>query len=164
MGGAHALSKLLQFACDSVLLDRHLPDLDAMEVAALIRQRYPQMEVEFVDSQRGGSELHDTQGCEASERPCTNHEPAIAGEEVSVSARAILPDADPLPGMIGTGRAIQAIYRLARMVAARDTTVLITGETGTGKELVAQPFSRGSAGYTLRKGERSFSTRSGNFP
>jgi transcriptional regulator with GAF, ATPase, and Fis domain len=40
--------------------------------------------------------------------------------------------------MIGTGRAMQEVYRLARMVAPRDTTVLITGETGTGKELVAQ--------------------------
>ena len=42
VGGAHALAKLLHFACDNVLLDRHLPDLDAREVAELIRQRYPQ--------------------------------------------------------------------------------------------------------------------------
>src|SRR4029077_13705173 len=32
----------------------------------------------------------------------------------------------------------QEVYRLTRMVAKRDTTVLITGETGTGKELVAE--------------------------
>src|SRR5262249_33593638 len=43
-----------------------------------------------------------------------------------------------LPGMIGRSGAIQQVYRLVRMVAARDTTVLVTGETGTGKELVAQ--------------------------
>jgi len=42
VGGAHALATLAHFSCDSVLLDRHLPDLDAAEVAATIRQRYPQ--------------------------------------------------------------------------------------------------------------------------
>jgi len=33
---------------------------------------------------------------------------------------------------------MQQLYGLVRMVASRDTTVLVTGETGTGKELVAQ--------------------------
>ena len=33
---------------------------------------------------------------------------------------------------------MREVYRLARMVAPRDTTVLVVGETGTGKELVAQ--------------------------
>jgi transcriptional regulator with GAF, ATPase, and Fis domain len=32
---------------------------------------------------------------------------------------------------------MEQVYRLVQMVAARDTTVLVTGETGTGKELVA---------------------------
>jgi transcriptional regulator with GAF, ATPase, and Fis domain len=40
--------------------------------------------------------------------------------------------------MIGTSQGIQQIYRLARLVAPRDTAVLIVGETGTGKELVAR--------------------------
>ncbi len=39
--------------------------------------------------------------------------------------------------MIGTSQAMQRICRLARLVAPRDTAVLIVGETGTGKELVA---------------------------
>jgi len=45
---------------------------------------------------------------------------------------------EPLPGMIGTSRKMQQIYRLARLVAPRDTAVLIVGATGTGKELVAR--------------------------
>src|ERR1019366_7467161 len=44
----------------------------------------------------------------------------------------------PLPGMLGHSPALRRVYRLARLVAPRQTTVLLTGETGTGKELVAR--------------------------
>jgi transcriptional regulator with GAF, ATPase, and Fis domain len=43
-----------------------------------------------------------------------------------------------LRGMIGDSEPMQQTYTLTRMVAPRDTTVLITGESGTGKDLVAQ--------------------------
>jgi DNA-binding NtrC family response regulator len=45
---------------------------------------------------------------------------------------------EPLPGMIGSSSAMQEVYRLVRLVAPRNTTALITGDTGTGKELVAR--------------------------
>src|SRR5262245_58087079 len=46
---------------------------------------------------------------------------------------------DPLPvGMIGSGRAMTDVYRLTRQVAPTAATVLLLGETGTGKELVAR--------------------------
>src|SRR5439155_9509574 len=44
---------------------------------------------------------------------------------------------ETLRGMIGASRGMREMYRLVRLVAHRDTTVLVTGETGTGKELVA---------------------------
>jgi transcriptional regulator with GAF, ATPase, and Fis domain len=40
--------------------------------------------------------------------------------------------------MIGSSSPLQQVYRLVRLVAPRNTTVLITGDTGTGKELVAR--------------------------
>ena len=43
-----------------------------------------------------------------------------------------------LRGMVGNSAAMQRAYELTRMVAVRDTTVLVTGESGTGKDLVAQ--------------------------
>jgi transcriptional regulator with GAF, ATPase, and Fis domain len=141
VGGAHALAKLLRFPCESVFLDRNLPDLDATEVAELIRQKYPQTAVELVDSRDWVTEEQDANDCEA------RVSVASAGKHAKSSLEKELPAArtesmtsrvDPLPGMIGSGRAIQQVYRLARMVAERDTTVLISGETGTGKELVAQ--------------------------
>ncbi|HXJ17433.1 MAG TPA: sigma-54 dependent transcriptional regulator, partial [Candidatus Polarisedimenticolia bacterium] len=45
---------------------------------------------------------------------------------------------EPFPGMIGASCKMQQVYRLARLVAPRDTVVLIVGATGTGKELVAR--------------------------
>jgi len=43
-----------------------------------------------------------------------------------------------LAGMIGHSPAMQEVYRVTRQVAASSATVLLTGETGTGKELVAR--------------------------
>jgi transcriptional regulator with PAS, ATPase and Fis domain len=43
----------------------------------------------------------------------------------------------PLPGIIGGGPAMQEVYRITRQVARSSASVLILGETGTGKELIA---------------------------
>jgi len=43
----------------------------------------------------------------------------------------------PPPRMVGRSRAMQAVYRQIRQAAATDIPVLILGETGTGKDLVA---------------------------
>ena len=43
-----------------------------------------------------------------------------------------------LDGVIGASRSMMDVYRLTHRVAGRLTTVLLTGETGTGKELVAR--------------------------
>jgi Nif-specific regulatory protein len=44
----------------------------------------------------------------------------------------------PLPEIVGTAAAMQDVYRLVRLVAPRESTVLLIGETGTGKELIAK--------------------------
>ena len=142
VGGAHALATLAHFSCDSVLLDRHLPDLDAAEVAATIRQRYPQTEVEFVDSRAGSNSLaHSETGPPSECRTPIAITPDLRGLELQTALFSGEVH-KALPGMLGSSRAIQQLYRLARMVAPRDTAVLITGETGTGKELVAEAIHK----------------------
>ncbi|MBN1590384.1 MAG: sigma-54-dependent Fis family transcriptional regulator [Pirellulales bacterium] len=48
----------------------------------------------------------------------------------------------PTPELIGSGPAMQEVYRLIRQVARSNASVLLLGETGTGKELVASAIHR----------------------
>ncbi len=52
---------------------------------------------------------------------------------------------DVFPEIVGTGPAMADVMRLMETVAASSITVLIQGETGTGKELVARGIHRASA-------------------
>ena len=56
---------------------------------------------------------------------------------VSSSAR-LSETGPPIPGLIGSGPAMQEVYRLTRKVALSHASVLLLGETGTGKELIAK--------------------------
>jgi DNA-binding NtrC family response regulator len=47
-----------------------------------------------------------------------------------------------LPEMVGASESMRELARLIRLVAPRSTTVLIEGETGTGKEVVARALHR----------------------
>ncbi len=57
-------------------------------------------------------------------------------------ARAALPKESMLPEMVGASEPMRELTRLIRLVAPRSTTVLIEGETGTGKEVVARALHR----------------------
>ncbi|MEX0677798.1 MAG: sigma-54 dependent transcriptional regulator [Pirellulales bacterium] len=48
------------------------------------------------------------------------------------------PSRPPIPGLIGSSPAMQTVYQLTRRVARSNASVLLLGETGTGKELVAK--------------------------
>ena len=121
-GGADALAKLESGGWQMLFLDRRLPDLDAEELVSIIRLRFPGTEVVLLDSDGGAAPLW----------------PAVRSPLLPVSYERSEPGAAPLPGMVGHSAAMQGVYRKARLVAPRDTTVLILGATGTGKELVAR--------------------------
>jgi transcriptional regulator with PAS, ATPase and Fis domain len=48
------------------------------------------------------------------------------------------PAGPPIPGLIGSSPAMQKVYALTRRVARSNASVLLLGETGTGKELIAK--------------------------
>src|ERR1700736_765523 len=48
----------------------------------------------------------------------------------------------PLPGILGDSTAMKAVYRRTRLVAPTPATVLLVGETGTGKEMIARAIHK----------------------
>lgn len=60
-----------------------------------------------------------------------------SGERQAARARPL-----PLPEMVGESLVMLELARLVRLVAPRSASVLIEGETGTGKELVAKAVHR----------------------
>ncbi|WP_283256162.1 nitrogen regulation protein NR(I) [Dyella humicola] len=65
--------------------------------------------------------------------------------DVPVTASAPVVEAVPAHALLGESAAMREVFRLIGRVAASDLNVLITGETGTGKELVARALHEESA-------------------
>lgn len=148
-GGAEALALIEEGPYRTLVLDQCLPDLDASELTAMIRARHPQVEIVTLDSQRGEpartSDLDLTSTSselfrliENSRAPCLPTELSDPARHLELSRPESHDGVEPLPGMTGTSASLRRVYRLARLVAPRRTTVLLTGETGTGKEIVAR--------------------------
>jgi len=135
LGGAEALLKLEKGDWRVLFLDRHLPDLDSEELFATVQRRFPGVQVVLLDPDAE----FQTVGEVKKELGADLHEGAAAEQEGPRSvAKAGVNRYAPLPGMIGRSEVMQRVYRLAQLVAPRDTTVLIVGPTGSGKELVAR--------------------------
>jgi DNA-binding NtrC family response regulator len=159
MGGADALLRLRENDFRTILLDPNIEDLNLEELIGTIRARYPDSNVIILDHEpavRPPSLAPSDMS--RSERTKATHpdlpKPLIAKtlfDSVGAVSQAPPEKTDALPGMIGSGQKMQQIYRLARLVAAGDTAVLIGGATGTGKELVARGIHRLS-----RRNERPF--------
>jgi DNA-binding NtrC family response regulator len=158
-GGAEALGHLESGSWQVLFLDRRLPDLDAEELSLTVRQRYPEIEVVMLDSEETGQTGHTCEEDMSSQSwsgsptqdataqlesgsaillPDKNVEDETEEERFAASRPAQMMLADPLPGMIGDSAIMQPVYRLARLLAPRNTTVLISGPTGCGKEVFAR--------------------------
>lgn len=144
--GAVALDLLRKHGAEDgiLLLDPNLPDLEPIEFNGLVRGRYPNTQVLMLNSQTGqllvGSASPTPESTQLAE--AINRGGAV---RISASLLREVGESHYLPAgkirlnsMIGDSEAMQRAYRAIQMVAVRDATVLITGESGTGKDLVAQ--------------------------
>jgi transcriptional regulator with GAF, ATPase, and Fis domain len=109
--------------------------LASEELIAIVQRRFPRIQVVLLDSDAA---LPADDAGKAEQNPVLSAPEAAEEKDVSRTASAGEDQYEPLPGMIGRSEAMQRIYRLARLVAPRLTTVLVVGPTGSGKELVAR--------------------------
>jgi DNA-binding NtrC family response regulator len=147
-GGAEALGKMDSSPSRLLLLDRRLPDLQPSDVVEMIEARHPGVDVVLVNTQTGQVQMpHEVTSATVYEVLQALEGQADKPKRMSNVRSSAL--STHLPGMVGSSEVMRRVARLVRLVAPRDTTVLVTGETGTGKELIAEAVHK----LSLRAGK-----------
>ncbi len=147
-GGADAIGQLESSECRLLLLDGKLPDLDTGDLMRIIHSRFPGIDVLLLDE--AGQPLIPLEWRSADARDLFHTVSHWQASPVVESVRVEAAAGETLPGMVGTSAAMHRVHRMARLVARHDTPVLLTGPTGTGKELVANAIHQLSS----RSGKR----------
>jgi DNA-binding NtrC family response regulator len=160
--GEAALEQLRQFAFDILVTDLRLPGADGREVLNEALARYPGIIAivitgfgtvrEAVDVTRRGAEGFITKPFLFEE---LLHELNAAVEKRRLRAenaylREQLHDRFGIEGIIGRTTVMMQLFELLKTVAATSSTVMITGETGTGKELAARAIHDASPRQSQR--------------
>jgi DNA-binding NtrC family response regulator len=160
-GGAEAMVRLEDVRPEALLVDSWLPDLEVSEFAGQIKMMYPAVELMRMDgsaevsgarSPRRNELLHALREAQSAPMGDTVTWKAVP-VAVPVGDRSATSDLKPiipvaaktvmtLPEMVGDSEPMRELARLIWLVAPRSTTVLIEGETGTGKEVVAKAIHR----------------------
>ncbi|MFM7102903.1 MAG: sigma-54-dependent transcriptional regulator [Verrucomicrobiota bacterium] len=136
-----------------VITDGRMPGADGLEVVGALNARRPELPVILITA-HGSTDT----AIEATKRGAFEYlvKPLDMEELLAVTARAVahrrrlggVAEASPAgaeeDGMVGRSRLMRDIYKEIGRVAARPVDVLIRGETGTGKELVARAIYRHS--------------------
>jgi DNA-binding NtrC family response regulator len=157
-GGAEAMALAQAELPEAMLVDGWLPDLEVGEFSRQMIDEYAGMDVLRMD----GSAVRGA----AAPKSARRHELLHAIREAQEFTDEVKPAPPPvqtisrpiavvrtaprtlstaLPEMIGENPAMLELARMIRLVAPRSATVLIEGETGTGKEVVAKAVHRMSA-------------------
>jgi DNA-binding NtrC family response regulator len=148
--GVSALRALEKGSFDAALLDLRMPGLTGIEVLGKIRQLSPETQVVIltghatvdtaVQALRLGAFDYLTKPCKWAELEVILNRVAerrdLANKATALETR--LKAAEGPPTLIGETPAMQAVRRLIETIAPTDASVMILGETGTGKELIAR--------------------------
>lgn len=145
-GGSEALEKIEESIPDLILLDIWMPGVDGLETLQRVKQDYPQVEVVMM-SGHGNIEtaVKATKmgAYDFIEKPLSLEKLLLAVRNALDHGRLeeeinLLKEKDRNKyNIIGESRAIRQLKEQLRIVAPTNAWVLISGENGTGKELVA---------------------------
>jgi two-component system response regulator AtoC len=151
--GLEALKVLKSGDVNVVVTDLKMPKLDGMALLDRIIREYPSTPVIIitahgtvataVDALKKGAFDYITKPFERDELKSVIHK-AVKTRQLNEDELVFSPDEVDRQGIVGSGDAMQRIYDTIKKVAPAVTTVLITGETGTGKELIANAIHRNS--------------------
>lgn len=170
--GEEAVAALAEFAFDLVLTDLRLPGIGGTGVMDAALERYPDIIVivmtgfgtvkdaveaikrgaaDFITKPFQFDELQYTIAA-AIERRRLRTENAYLRSQLEARYR--------FEGLIGSSPAMRELFSMLEVVAATPSTILITGETGTGKELVARAIHHNSS----RRDQRFVAINCGALP
>jgi DNA-binding NtrC family response regulator len=153
-GPARALERLRREAFDAALLETQAPGPAGLEALAILRRESPHLPVIVITGHPSFPAAVDAVKAGAFDyvpRPFPPETLPAAVERAIRSSRRALEDAcigrelerEPhLPPLIGRSAAMAPVIRLIQAAAATDGAVLITGERGVGKEVVARTIHR----------------------
>jgi len=170
--GEQALELLDQFAFDLMVTDFRLPGMDGTQLIDAARQRYPSIVAivitgygtvrDAVEAIKKGASDFITKPFHFDE---LMHVIQKSMEQVRLRSenaylRSQLEERYQFEGIIGRSRAMQPLFTMMETVARTTSTVLITGETGTGKEVIAKAIHHNSP----RKSHRFVAINCGAIP
>ena len=151
-----ALERLSENSYPIVISDIYIDDRTGLDVLDAARNKDPECSVILMTARgtmetvmaatRGGAFDYVAKPFEIDRMLDTIHRAEAARQDKENDReKEAGPDDLPDSEMIGSSAAMVAIYKTASKVAPTDATVMIEGETGTGKELVARMIHRFSA-------------------
>lgn len=148
--GFTALEMIATGGWDVVLSDLRMPGMDGLELLRAVQANHPQVDVivmtaygsvkTAVEAMQSGAADYLTKPFHFQE---LEHRLRTLGElrgyrQQLHDLRALLDAEDAAFGLVGRSAAMREVLKLVRIFADHTLPVLVTGETGTGKEVVAR--------------------------